>query len=215
MKNRLTLFSLFLFVTLKPLYTQTVHTINVQNFSFSPPALEITAGDTLVWTWVSGSHTTTSDSSTGPNSWDVVISSSNPVYRHVITAPGLHRYYCKPHGGPGGSGMAGSISAVQGVGISEPVVRKTIALNQNYPNPFNPSTTISYQLAAGNLTSVKIYNLLGQEVKTLYNGYQNAGQYSIQWNGDNDRAEQVPSGIYIYRLISGNSFISKRCVYLK
>ena len=68
------------------------------------------------------------------------------------------------------------------------------ALEQNYPNPFNPSTEIRYQLPADSRVSVKIFNLLGEEVATLVNGEQAAGNRSVQWNAS------VPSGIYFYQL---------------
>lgn len=75
-------------------------------------------------------------------------------------------------------------------------------LNQNYPNPFNPSTTIRYQLPAASKVSVKIYNILGQEVLTLVNKQQAAGYYSLNWNGKNSQGCQVTSGVYIYRLVA-------------
>lgn len=75
------------------------------------------------------------------------------------------------------------------------------ALNQNYPNPFNPSTTISYQLPDDN-TQVRlvIYSFTGQVVKTLIEGTQDAGAYSVTWDGRNDRGMPVSSGVYLYRI---------------
>ncbi len=85
-----------------------------------------------------------------------------------------------------------------------------IQLNQNYPNPFNPSTTISYSIDSPGEVSLKVYNLLGKEVATLVNGAQASGSHSIVWN-----AESVPSGVYMYRLTSGNTQLSRRMMLIK
>jgi hypothetical protein len=86
-------------------------------------------------------------------------------------------------------------------------------LFQNYPNPFNPSTTISYQLATASHVSLKVYNLLGQEVATLVNADRPAGYHEVQWN-----AAQQASGVYIYELIftdaSGNRSHARRAMLL-
>ncbi|OGB70094.1 MAG: hypothetical protein A2Y94_01970 [Caldithrix sp. RBG_13_44_9] len=77
-------------------------------------------------------------------------------------------------------------------------------LFQNYPNPFNSSTKISWQLAAGKEVQLKIYNLLGQEVRTLVDEWEEAGSHSIVWDGFNNEGFPAASGIYICKLKSGN-----------
>jgi hypothetical protein len=62
---------------------------------------------------------------------------------------------------------------------------KQYKLNQNYPNPFNPTTTISYSLAHSSHVEIKVYNILGHEIRTLINEFKENGQYSVQWNGKN------------------------------
>ncbi len=74
----------------------------------------------------------------------------------------------------------------------------------NYPNPFNPSTTISYGLNEDANVSIMIYNALGQEVTTLVNAQQTKGFHSVVWNGRDNSGNQVTSGIYFYRMITGN-----------
>ena len=69
------------------------------------------------------------------------------------------------------------------------------ALNQNYPNPFNPATVISYQLAATSQVSLKVYDVIGNEVADLVNKVQPAGKYKVTFN-----AADLPSGIYFYQL---------------
>jgi len=83
-------------------------------------------------------------------------------------------------------------------------------LQQNYPNPFNPSTVIDYTIAkAGNVT-LKVYNMLGQEVATLVNGHQEANTYKVNFN-----ASGLPTGVYIYELRSGNRVASGKMLLLK
>ena len=83
-------------------------------------------------------------------------------------------------------------------------------LSQNYPNPFNPSTTINYSVPTNGLVTLKIFNVLGQEVKTLVNNVQNAGLHTVSFN-----ASSLASGVYIYRLSSGNFVGVKKMLLLK
>jgi hypothetical protein len=74
------------------------------------------------------------------------------------------------------------------------------ALDQNYPNPFNPSTTIAYTLPVASTVSIRIFNVVGQEIATLVNAQTAAGIFEAAWNGRNGSGMQVASGVYIYRL---------------
>jgi hypothetical protein len=94
-------------------------------------------------------------------------------------------------------------------------IPKEFAISQNYPNPFNPSTIINYALPKSSLVTLKIYNILGQEVKTLLNTQSPAGSYSVQWNGENNFGQHVASGIYIYRIVAGQYIKSMKMVLLK
>jgi len=74
------------------------------------------------------------------------------------------------------------------------------SLSQNYPNPFNPVTSIKYSLKYDSRVNIIIYNILGQEVKRLVDGYEFAGYNSVVWDGTNKYGMQVSSGIYFYKL---------------
>jgi parallel beta-helix repeat protein len=97
-------------------------------------------------------------------------------------------------------------------GIELPLVYQ---LGSNYPNPFNPITAIKFSLAEPDYTSIEIYNILGQKVTTLIDEYKQAGKYSIIWRGTNSRGQPVASGIYFYRLVSGDFIDSKKMLILR
>jgi hypothetical protein len=88
------------------------------------------------------------------------------------------------------------------------------ALSQNYPNPFNPSTVISYQLAVNSQVTLKVYNMLGQEVATLVNGPQEAGVYTVSFNTSKGILG-LSSGVYVYRLEAGTFISTKKLVLMK
>jgi len=79
-------------------------------------------------------------------------------------------------------------------------------LKQNYPNPFNPVTNISYQLPLAGNTLLKVFDVTGREVKTLVDGYQYTGNYSVTWNGRSNSGTSVASGVYFYLLQIGDKF---------
>jgi hypothetical protein len=90
------------------------------------------------------------------------------------------------------------------------------SLRQNYPNPFNPVTTIDYQIKVSDDVKMIVYNMLGQEIKTLVNDSQiAAGSYRVAWNGTDHLGKKVSNGIYLYRLQVGTESITKKMVLLK
>jgi beta-glucanase (GH16 family) len=91
------------------------------------------------------------------------------------------------------------------------------ALNQNYPNPFNPSTVITWQLASENFVTLKIYDMLGNEVATLINEEQSAGAHSAVFNSQQiaGRKGAFAAGVYYYRIHAGNFTDTKKLILLK
>lgn len=83
-------------------------------------------------------------------------------------------------------------------------------LEQNFPNPFNPSTTIQYQLPVDSKVTLKVYDILGAEVTTLVNEVQQAGYKQVRFN-----ASSLSSGVYVYRLITGDYVFTKKMMVLK
>ncbi len=95
------------------------------------------------------------------------------------------------------------------------IVPANYYMAQNYPNPFNPTTNIKFGLPNSGNIKLVIYNVLGQEIKTLINQNLNAGTYNILWNGQNEAGINVPSGVYLYRITSGNFIDTKKMVLIK
>jgi hypothetical protein len=91
----------------------------------------------------------------------------------------------------------------------------SFALQNNYPNPFNPTTTIKYQIPENAHVRLVVYNMLGQRVRTIVDQPQEAGYYSVQWDGRNDYGESVSSGIYVYRIKAGSFITSKKMNLIK
>ena len=102
----------------------------------------------------------------------------------------------------------GTITGIEGPQVAPIPVR--YSLEQNYPNPFNPSTVIEYRLPAAGYVTLKVYNVLGQLVRTLVDGVQTAGNYSARFDGPG-----LSSGMYFYRLQSGSFTQVKKMMLLK
>ncbi len=102
------------------------------------------------------------------------------------------------------------------VGIeSEDILPAKFAVHENYPNPFNPITNISFDLPEFSPTEVTVWNLLGQQVATLFNGELPAGRHTISFDARNENGNMLPSGIYIYRVEAGNKVATKKMMLLK
>ena len=101
-------------------------------------------------------------------------------------------------GSPGGSTASDPLGAV------------------NYPNPFNPATQISFRLPQAGAVSLVIYNMLGQQVRTLLAGeYLNAGDHTVTWDGTDATGKPVASGVYLYRLTTDQATVTKKMMLTK
>ena len=103
----------------------------------------------------------------------------------------------------------------------EPVnkIPSGFTLKQNYPNPFNPTTKIHYIIGSGakqsQFVTLKVYDVLGNEISTLINEYKDAGEYEIEFNSHSGNFRNLPSGVYFYQLRAGNYSETKKMVLLK
>ena len=103
------------------------------------------------------------------------------------------------------------------VTVLNPQVPQEYALSQNYPNPFNPSTKISWHSPESGWQSLKIYDVLGNEIATLVNEEKPAGEYEVEFNSTSHSGEvrNLPSGIYFYQLRAGKFIQTRKMVYAK
>jgi hypothetical protein len=106
----------------------------------------------------------------------------------------------------------GEISISPSVGVKETPNISPIKfeLHQNYPNPFNPSTTIQFDIPKAAFVTLKVYNVLGQEVATLVNEKREAGRYEVEFDGS-----KLTSGVYFYRLQAGSFVQTRKMILLK
>jgi flagellar hook assembly protein FlgD len=95
------------------------------------------------------------------------------------------------------------------------IIPGNFALFHNYPNPFNSSTQIEFQLPQSAHVSIKIYNLRGNEIRTILNENKPAGSYRITWDGKNNHGTAMPSGIYMLQLKSNGYVQSKKMIMMK
>jgi hypothetical protein len=98
---------------------------------------------------------------------------------------------------------------------ASPQVPLAYELSQNYPNPYNPRTQIAYQLPQAGVVSLKIYNIKGELVRTLVDEYKPAGCHTVIWDGQNQEGMGVSSGIYFYRMVSGEFSATRKMLMIK
>ena len=184
--------------------SQTTHDVTVQNFSFSPQTLTITVGDIVKWTNISGTHNVRANDNSffsgpaAPAIWE---------FTHTFTNSGNFPYYCEPHLG---NGMTGTIIVQNPVSVEDEFVVDQFELEQNYPNPFNPSTRISYSVPTSTFVSLKVFDIIGNEVATLVNKEQPAGYYQVDFD-----ASKLTGGVYFYQLTADNFVDTRKMMLIK
>jgi hypothetical protein len=92
---------------------------------------------------------------------------------------------------------------------------KGYGLSQNYPNPFNPTTQIAYSLPQSEHVTIQVFNFQGQLIKTLIDQMMPAGEHTIEWNATGETGNRVASGVYLYRLSTGEISQSKKMTLVK
>ena len=102
------------------------------------------------------------------------------------------------------------IGTPTGINQTNDIIFKSFSLSQNYPNPFNPSTTIAFDLPKSTKVTLKVFNILGEEVATLVSDRPSAGSYSYEWD-----ASSLASGVYIYRLQADGFVQTRKMILMK
>jgi len=102
--------------------------------------------------------------------------------------------------------------------LSDPmsnILPESFTLAQNAPNPFNPQTRIDYDIPKATIVRLEVYNVLGQHVNTLVDGFQEAGSKSVIWDGRDNSGASVSSGVYFYRIEAGDFSMTRKMMMLK
>jgi len=99
--------------------------------------------------------------------------------------------------------------------MSNSEVPADFVLHQNYPNPFNPTTTLSFVIGHSSFVTLKVYDILGNEVSTLVNEYKPAGSYEVDFNSHSDKGQNLSSGVYFYTLRAGSFVETKKMILLR
>jgi plastocyanin len=174
---------------------------------YSPSALNVSIGDTIQWIGSFAAHPMVS--TTIPAGAASFSNKTGTSFIYVPTIAGVYNYDCQFHVS---LGMTASFTVQTTTVDNSPAsnVPGVFKLYQNYPNPFNPTTKISFQIPANSYTTLKIINIIGQEVATLVSETLPAGAYSRQWNASN-----MPSGFYFYRLDAGSTSETRKLVLLR
>lgn len=102
-----------------------------------------------------------------------------------------------------------------GVEESTDIIPTAFELKNNYPNPFNPTTNIEFNLAKSDFTTLKVYSITGELVKTLVNGNVQAGTHKVVFNGKDENGRELTSGMYIYELKSGSNISANKMFLIK
>lgn len=197
MKKIYTLFlTVLLLSTIKT--SATIVNVTVADFQFSPANFTINAGDTIIWTWLSGAHTTTSDNiPSGAMSWDEPIDQSSPFFIYIPLVGGTYNYECDFH-----SQMQASFTVVGTVGIG---THSADLLWLNSSQTSASEWIISYSLPTTGMVDLKMFDLLGNTV--------HAFSPSVQSEGVNTKTINVAGlakGIYILRLEMGDATIARK-----
>jgi hypothetical protein len=109
-----------------------------------------------------------------------------------------------------------SVSTTSGVGGDNGgLLPNSFSLAQNYPNPFNAGTNITYSLDHSGPVTLTVCNLLGQNVRTIFDGHRESGIHTEAWDGRDDHGNPVPSGIYFSRLVQNEHRQVRKMVLLK
>ncbi|GAB4340844.1 MAG: hypothetical protein Kow0037_27010 [Calditrichia bacterium] len=141
-------------------------------------------------------------------------SAGNKVFYYISAKNHNGKWISKPLVAPKGcwTFTVDGVTALNGGANNSPA---DFRLLQNYPNPFNATTQITFYLDKSSPVELTIYNLLGEEIKTISTGIYGAGQHRVVWDGTDRYSRLVPSGVYLYRLRAGQTSLFRKMVLLK
>lgn len=185
----------------------TRHTITFTSYYYDPNQLTVAVGDTIIWQGDFTFHPLQSTSV--PLGANTFFHSSGTSFSYVVAFEGTYNYRCYSHGIS--HSMLGSFDAIlTGVDDKQTSMPEHYQLHQNFPNPFNPTTTIHFSVPATQIVTLKVFDLLGNEIATLVNEKKSPGNYAAEFDG-----KSLASGIYLYRLEAKDFSGTKKLLLLK
>ncbi len=148
---------------------------------------------------------------------DVVIGTpSGTFYLDAGVPGGTHVYYITAtYEDPTGESGPSNEVEVPVVDAGDPIIPVVTELSGNYPNPFNPVTKIKFAVSEPGVVNIEIYNIKGEKVKTLVDGFREANYYTEEWNGTDDNNNTVSSGVYFYKMKAGRYTSTKKMILMK
>lgn len=181
-----------------------LYEVEIEDFSFVPGRLIINVGDMIEWRNRDNvAHSATSDDGI----WDSGLLSRDETFTYTFTLEGVYPYHCTPHPFMVDTIVVGTPTGIDDQPSSIP---DQFELSQNYPNPFNARTAIEYSLPQDSHVRIVIYNLLGQNIKTLVDQSKPAGSHLALWDASN-----VPTGVYFYRIEAGEFTQTRKMLLAK
>lgn len=181
----------------------TIHVIQVEGIIFNPAAVpSVHIGDTIRWTWVSGTHTTTSTTiPAGAATWNNPISSTNTTFDYIPTIAGVYNYQCNIHVS---MGMIGSFTVSNPAGVMAMTNSASISI---YPNPFYNNVTFQFSSADTFLRNLMIFDITGKLWKTFVFPEQ-PGKMETTLD-----LTDIESGMYLFEFIDNhNNLYSRRVI---
>ncbi|MEO8087184.1 MAG: T9SS type A sorting domain-containing protein [Bacteroidota bacterium] len=200
------IYSLFLsaaiFIACSNQSNASIVTVNVLSSSFSPADFTINSGDTIMWVWNTGNHTTTSVSvPSGAAMWDELINHNSTIFMYVPVETGSYDYDCTFHVS---MGMIGHFTVNGSTGIA---TNTAALLRLSVASPVIREMRVQYEIPQITPINLALYDIIGNKVKNIFSATQNAGTYSHTVDVMNLR-----SGIYMLRLETGDNVLSQRVV---
>ncbi len=146
----------------------------------------------------------------------VIGNPSGTFYLDAAVPGGLHEYYITAlYEDPTGESSPSNVIEVDVVDAGDPIIPVVTELSGNYPNPFNPVTKIKFAVSEPGVVNIEIYNIKGEKVKTLVDGFREANYYTEEWNGTDDNNNTVSSGVYFYKMKAGRYTSTKKMILMK
>ena len=171
--------------------------ITVEDFEFDPAVITVNVGDTILWIWDEGVHTTTSTLiPSGVTTWNAPIDQGNPAFMYVISQPGSYDYECIYHST---MGMVGHITALDPTGVPV-LVKNGTGLDYNFT-----SEKLQFSFENAGSWRIEVYDVRGNSAKSL--GYVSSGNSHVEFS-----IEDLAQGIYIVKMTDGKSEFSGKLI---